>query len=35
MEYLIYKLSWWLLAAFALGLLIGWISCSRRGSEGP
>jgi hypothetical protein len=29
MEYLIYRLAWWLLAAFALGLVTGWLSCSR------
>jgi hypothetical protein len=29
MEYLIYNLAWWLLAAFALGLVAGWLSCSR------
>jgi hypothetical protein len=30
MEYLVYKLSWWLVAAFAVGLVAGWVSCSRR-----
>jgi hypothetical protein len=30
MDYLAYKLIWWLLAAFAVGLVIGWLSCSRR-----
>jgi uncharacterized membrane protein YciS (DUF1049 family) len=30
MEYLVYKLAWWLAAAFAIGLVVGWISCSRR-----
>ncbi len=29
MEYLIVKLFWWLIAAFVLGLVIGWMSCSR------
>jgi hypothetical protein len=29
MDYLFYKLAWWLLAAFATGLIIGWLSCSR------
>ena len=29
MDYLAYKLIWWLLAAFAIGLVIGWLSCSR------
>ena len=30
MDYLAYKLIWWLAAAFAIGLVIGWLSCSRR-----
>ena len=29
MEYLAYKLIWWLVAAFGVGLVIGWLSCSR------
>jgi hypothetical protein len=29
MDYLIAKLFWWLIVAFAIGLLIGWLSCSR------
>lgn len=29
MDYLAYQLAWWLLAAFAIGLVIGWISCER------
>jgi hypothetical protein len=29
MDYLAYNLAWWLLAAFAIGLVIGWLSCSR------
>jgi len=29
MDYLAYKLAWWLLAAFALGLGVGWLSCQR------
>jgi hypothetical protein len=33
MEYLVYKLAWWLVAAFAIGLVTGWISCSRSGDE--
>jgi hypothetical protein len=33
MDYLAYKLIWWLLAAFAVGLVIGWLSCSRTTKE--
>jgi hypothetical protein len=29
MEYLIYKLAWWLAAAFAVGLITGWLSYGR------
>ena len=29
MDYLAYQLAWWLLAAFALGLVVGWLSCAR------
>ena len=29
MDYLAYKLAWWLLAAFALGGCVGWFSCGR------
>jgi hypothetical protein len=32
MDYLAYKLLWWLLAAFAIGLVIGWLSCSSKAS---
>ena len=28
MEYLAYKLVWWMAFAFAIGLVIGWLSCS-------
>ena len=27
MDYLALKLVWWLLAAFALGFVVGWLSC--------
>jgi hypothetical protein len=30
MDYLVYKLSWWLIGAFAIGLVIGWLSCGRK-----
>jgi hypothetical protein len=29
MAYLIYNLAWWLLAAFAIGMIAGWLSCTR------
>jgi hypothetical protein len=29
LDYLAYKLVWWLLAAFVVGVLVGWLSCSR------
>ena len=29
MEYLAFKLMWWLLLAFAIGLVVGWLSCGR------
>jgi hypothetical protein len=35
MDYLLYKLAWWLLAAFATGLIIGWLACGRAGSDRP
>jgi hypothetical protein len=33
MDYLAYKLMWWLLAALALGFAVGWLSCGRGKSE--
>jgi hypothetical protein len=35
MDYLIANLFWWLLVAFVIGLIIGWLSCSRTESERP
>jgi len=35
MEYLAYKLAWWVAGAFAIGLVIGWLSCSRTESGQP
>jgi hypothetical protein len=32
MDYLAFKLIWWLLAALVFGFVVGWLSCSR--SEG-
>jgi hypothetical protein len=29
MDYLALQLIWWLLGAFALGLVVGWVSCGR------
>jgi hypothetical protein len=29
MEYLVVKLFWYLVAAFATGVVVGWISCGR------
>ena len=29
MDYLAYKLIWWLLGALALGFVVGWLSCGR------
>lgn len=29
MDYLAFKLVWWLVLAFAIGLVVGWLSCSR------
>ena len=29
MDYLFVKLFWYLAAAFAIGLLVGWVSCTR------
>jgi hypothetical protein len=29
MEYLLVKLIWYVVAAFAIGLVVGWISCGR------
>jgi hypothetical protein len=33
MDYLAYKLVWWLLAAFALGVCVGWLSCRPHDAE--
>lgn len=29
MDYLLIKLFWYLLVAFVIGLLVGWISCGQ------
>lgn len=29
MDYLVYKLAWWLLGAFGIGVCVGWLSCGR------
>lgn len=33
MDYLFYKLIWYVLAAFVFGLFVGWRSCSQNGDE--
>ena len=33
MDYLAFKLIWWLMLAFALGLVVGWLSCGRAESD--
>ena len=30
MDYLFIKLIWYIAAAFALGLVVGWLSCTRK-----
>lgn len=32
MDYLFMKLIWWMAAAFALGLVAGWVSCGAKKS---
>lgn len=29
MDYLFVKLFWYIVVAFAIGLVVGWLSCSR------
>jgi len=29
MDYLLVKLLWYVLAAFAIGVFVGWVSCGR------
>lgn len=29
MDYLLIKLFWYLMVAFVIGLLVGWVSCGR------
>jgi Na+/H+-dicarboxylate symporter len=29
MDYLFLKLIWWIVLAFAIGLLVGWTSCGQ------
>lgn len=33
MEYLFFKLVWYVAAAFVIGLLVGWVSCGRTQDE--
>jgi hypothetical protein len=30
MDYLFFELGWYIAAAFVLGLVVGWLSCSRK-----
>ncbi len=29
MDYLAFHMMWWLLLAFAIGLIVGWLSCGQ------
>jgi hypothetical protein len=33
MDYLAVQLTWWLLLAFAIGLVVGWLSCGPADSD--
>jgi len=33
MDYLAFKLVWWLVLAFAIGFVVGWLSCGRVESD--
>jgi hypothetical protein len=33
MEYLAYQMIWYVLVAFAFGLLVGWFACGRTGER--
>ena len=33
MDYLFFKLIWYVAVAFAIGILVGWISCGRTQDE--
>jgi hypothetical protein len=33
MDYLAFKLVWWLLGALVFGFVVGWLSCSRSESD--
>ena len=35
MDYLAAMLVWWMALAFAIGLVIGWLSCGRRRGDRP
>jgi hypothetical protein len=35
MDYLAYQLMWWLMGAFAIGLIVGWFSCGRARADQP
>ena len=33
MDYLFFKLIWYVAVAFAIGILVGWVSCGRTQDE--
>lgn len=33
MDYLFVKLFWYIVAAFAVGLFVGWLSCGRKAED--
>jgi hypothetical protein len=35
LDYLAFKMKWWLLGALVLGFVVGWLSCSRRTQSDP
>lgn len=35
MDYLAVELAWYIAAAFGLGLVVGWLSCSRAPERRP
>lgn len=33
MDYLFAKLFWYVIAAFAIGMFVGWVSCGKTGTK--
>jgi hypothetical protein len=33
MDYLAFKLVWWLALAVGIGMVVGWLSCGRAGGD--